>query len=52
MSAGLSLETPDGLDDIASLPAAESELLDEWHRPTVRIHDLTSGDERRSHHAG
>ena len=45
MSTSLSLETPNGLDDLASQPLAESELLDEWHRPTVRVHDLTSGED-------
>jgi hypothetical protein len=45
MSTSLPLETPSGLDDLASLPQAESELLDEWHRPTVRVHDLTTGDD-------
>ncbi|MGD9635028.1 MAG: hypothetical protein AB7G28_18165 [Pirellulales bacterium] len=38
-----SLESPEG-----STPdfMAESVLLDEWHRPTVRIHDLTTSDTR------
>lgn len=51
MSASLPLEPP--VEEVNASPAddlaepeygAESELLDEWHRPTVRMHELDTTD--------
>jgi len=41
MSGDLSLELPDSLEEPYSLASAAAEPLDQWHRPTVRLHELT-----------